>query len=113
LTIGVNDHATTPGTGAVITINTPYIITLQHGKPSSTTLYELMRINGTTRAESTSDTAAGVPTFYKGTSYFLFGGGAVSDCVILAETIVYDNLLSVYDMSFVEHTLATTYGITI
>ena len=114
LTIGVNDYATTPGTGAEITINTPYIITLQHGKPSSTTLYELMRINGTTRAESTSNTAAGVPTFYKGTtSYFLFGGITVSDCVILAETIVYDNLLSVYDMSFVEHTLATTYGITI
>ena len=113
LRIGVNDYATTGGTGDAYVTDTPYIITLQHGKPTSTTLYELMRINGTTRAESSNTTSAGVPTFYKsGTakSYFVFGSGST---VILAESIVYNNLLSSADISFVENTLATTYGITI
>ena len=113
LRIGVNDYATTGGTGSAYVTNTPYIITLQHGKPTSTTLYELMRINGTTHADSSNTTNAGVPTFYRsGTakSYFVFGSGST---VILAESIVYNNLLSSADISFVENTLATTYGITI
>ena len=112
LTSGVSGLGPLATSNTPLSSNTPFIIMLEYGKKTNTNLYQSCRVNGTLILNNNNNASQYDFSVVTGTNigkYFSFGNSNV----IVAEAIAFENFLTDADIYFVEHTLATTYSITL